>query len=183
MLLQSFDSVLDECLPPLQRGESVEPASTAIRVTPTACGRCLRWPTRSARRRSRRPGRGRRRPPGNASASAPTDLRATEPRPVRVNVTYGAWLRPIAITAAVLAALFGRYRRDRARRAEQPAGQPALSREARHRRGPPPPRLRRLAQGRDPHRAVRRAHGRDPDDDPAGRSDPRQRSLRPAQPQ
>ena len=107
MLFQSFDSVLDDCIGALQRGESVESCldryprhadrlrplltlADKVRKTPQSPPRP--WPQATAWQRVRQ---------------RATDLRATEPRPVRVNVTYGAWLRPIAITVAVLAALFG----------------------------------------------------------------------------
>jgi hypothetical protein len=107
MLLQSFDSVLDECIAALQRGESVESClnryprhadrlrplltlADKVRKTPQSPPRP--WPQATAWQRVRQ---------------RAADLRSTEPRPVRVNVSYGAWLRPIAITVAVLAALFG----------------------------------------------------------------------------
>jgi Domain of unknown function (DUF5667)/Domain of unknown function (DUF5666) len=107
MLFQNFDSVLDECIAALQRGESVESCldryprhadrlrplltlADKVRKTPQLPPRP--WPQATAWQRVRQ---------------RAADLRSSEPRPVRVNVPYGAWLRPVAITVAVVAALFG----------------------------------------------------------------------------
>jgi len=106
MQFRSFNSILDECLASIQQGETVDdclaryPAhadrlepllslADKVRNTPAALPRP--WPQAAAWQRVRQ---------------RATDLRS-EPRSVRLNLDYGAWLRPVAITVAVLLALFG----------------------------------------------------------------------------
>jgi len=107
MRIQSFDSVLDDCVAALQRGESVQSClsryprhadrlrpllllANKVHKTPQAPPRP--WPQATAWHRVRQ---------------RAADLRSPRPRAVRLNVSYASWLRPIAITFAVVAALFG----------------------------------------------------------------------------
>jgi hypothetical protein len=106
MKFRSFNSILDECLAAIQQGETVDeclaryPAQAErlepllilvdkVRSTPPAQPRP--WPQAAAWQRVHQ---------------RATDLRA-EPRSVQLNLDYGAWLRPVAITLALLLALFG----------------------------------------------------------------------------
>ena len=106
MEFRSFNSILDECIAALQQGESLDdclaryPAhaerlepllilADKVRNTPPALPRP--WPQAAAWQRIRQ---------------RATDLR-TEPQPVPLSFDYGAWLRPVAITVALLLALFG----------------------------------------------------------------------------
>jgi hypothetical protein len=106
MKFRNFNSILDECLAAIQQGETVDECLARypeqaerlepllilvdkVRSTPPAQPRP--WPQAAAWQRIRQ---------------RATDLRA-EPRSVQLNLDYGAWLRPVAITLAVLLALFG----------------------------------------------------------------------------
>jgi len=106
MQFRSFNSILDECLAAIQQGatleecmvrypahaERLEPLLTLanrVRSTPPALPRP--WPQAAAWQRVRQ---------------RATDLRA-EPRSVQLSLDYSAWLRPVAITVALLLALFG----------------------------------------------------------------------------
>jgi len=106
MLFRSFNTILDECLAAIQHGDTVDdclaryPADAdrleplliladKVRQTPPALPRP--WPQAAAWQRVRQ---------------RATDLH-TEPRGVQLSLDYGAWLRPVAITVALLLALFG----------------------------------------------------------------------------
>ena len=106
MEFRSFNSVLDECIAALQQGDTVDDClakypshadrlepllilADKVRNTPPALPRP--WPQAAAWQRVRQ---------------RATDLRSS-PQPVQLSFDYGAWLRPVAITLAVLLALFG----------------------------------------------------------------------------
>src|SRR5437867_1173831 len=106
MRFRSFNSVLDECIAALQQGDTVDDClakypshadrlepllilADKVRNTPPALPRP--WPQAAAWQRVRQ---------------RATDLRSS-PQPVQLSFDYGAWLRPVAITLAVLLALFG----------------------------------------------------------------------------
>ncbi|HEV8573845.1 MAG TPA: DUF5666 domain-containing protein [Dehalococcoidia bacterium] len=106
MALRTFNFILDECLLALKQGESVETClarypnhagrlrpllllAETVRNTPIAAPRP--WPQSTAWHRVRQ---------------RAAELRTPRRRP-KLNLTFGAWMRPIVITVAVLAALFG----------------------------------------------------------------------------
>ena len=103
-LPRSFHSILDDCIAAIRRGESVEAClsrypryadrlrpllqlADKVRKTPVAPPRP--WPQATAWNRVRQ---------------RAADLRSPR-RGVRLKVSYGAWLRPVAVTMAVLIAL------------------------------------------------------------------------------
>jgi hypothetical protein len=105
MWYRGFDSILDECLAAVQRGDSIEAClsrypshadrlepllqlADKVRKSPTAPPRP--WPQANAWQRVRQRAQ---------------ELR-TERRPVEISMEYGLWVRPVAIIAAVLLALF-----------------------------------------------------------------------------
>ena len=107
MLIQSFDSVLDDCIAALQRGESVE---SCLARYPRHADRLRPLLLLAEKVRKTPPAPPR--PWAQASAWAhvrqrAVDLHSPRPRAVRLSVSYTSWLRPIAITVAVIAALFG----------------------------------------------------------------------------
>jgi hypothetical protein len=106
MPLRTFDSILDECLVAMQRGDSLDTCldrypyhadrlrpllslADNVRRTPPSLPRP--WPQANAWQRVRQ---------------RADDLRTPQPG-VRLQLPIMAWLRPVAITAAVLAAFFG----------------------------------------------------------------------------
>jgi len=103
-LPRSFHSILDDCIAAIRRGETVDAClsryprhadrlrpllqlADKVRKTPIAPPRP--WPQATAWNRVRQ---------------RAADLRSPR-RGVRVRVSYGAWLRPVAVTMAVLIAL------------------------------------------------------------------------------
>src|SRR5437867_9586011 len=106
MRFRSFNSILDECLAAIQQGETVD---ECLARYPVHAERLERLLTLADKVRSTPPALPR--PWRQAAAwqrvhQRATDLRA-EPKGVQFNLDYGAWLRPVAITLAVLLALFG----------------------------------------------------------------------------
>ena len=108
MRLRGFNSILDECLAALQQGEAVDAClsryprqadrlrpllvlADKVRKTPPALPRP--WPQATAWQRVRQ---------------RAVDLRSPR-RGIQLNLSYGAWLRPVAITLAVLVALFSAF--------------------------------------------------------------------------
>jgi len=106
MEFRTFNSILDDCIAALQQGATIDdclaryPAhadrlepllalTDKVRRTPLAPPRP--WPQATAWQRVRQ---------------RATDLRSS-PQPVHLSFGYGAWLRPVAITVALLLALFG----------------------------------------------------------------------------
>ena len=106
MALRTFDSILDECLLSMQHGDSLDACldrypSHADRLRPllALADKVRRTPPSIPR------------PGPQATAwqrvkQRADDLRAPSPG-VRLQLPLAAWLRPVAITAAVLAAFFG----------------------------------------------------------------------------
>ncbi len=105
MRLQSFHSILDDCLAGIQQGETLDSClsrypreadrlrplltlAERVRKTPPALPRP--WPQAAAWQRVRQ---------------RTAELRSPR-RGVHLSISYGAWLRPVAITFAVLLALF-----------------------------------------------------------------------------
>lgn len=105
MRLRSFHSILDECLAAIQQGEALDSCllrypreadrlrplltlAERVRKTPPTLPRP--WPQARAWQRVRQ---------------RAADLRSPR-RGVHLSVNYGAWLRPVAVTLAVLLALF-----------------------------------------------------------------------------
>ena len=106
MVLRTFDSILDECLLSMQHGDSLDACldrypSHADRLRPL-----LALADKVGRTPPNLP-----RPWQQATAWHRVKQRADElrapPPGVRVQLPFAAWLRPVAITAAVLAAFFG----------------------------------------------------------------------------
>lgn len=105
MRLRGFNSILDECLAALQQGETVDAClaryprhadrlrpllllAEKVRKTPPSLPRP--WPQAAAWQRVRQ---------------RAVELRSPQ-RGFQFNVSYGAWLRPVGITIAILVALF-----------------------------------------------------------------------------
>jgi len=107
MALRTFDSILDQCLLSMQHGDSLDACldrypSHADRLRPllALADKVRRTPPNLPR------------PWQQATAwhrvkQRADELRAPPPPGVRVQLPFAAWLRPVAITAAVLAAFFG----------------------------------------------------------------------------
>jgi hypothetical protein len=106
MVLHTFDSILDECLLAMQHGDSLDSCldrypshadrlrpllslADKVRRTPPSVPRP--WPQATAWQRVKQ---------------RADDLRAPQTGP-QLRLPLAAWLRPVAITAAVLAAFFG----------------------------------------------------------------------------
>jgi hypothetical protein len=106
MALQTFNSVLDDCIAAIQRGESVQAClkryprhadrlrplltlADRVRQTPVAAARP--WPQATAWQRVRR---------------RAAELRSPRRRVRVAHVNYGAWLRPVAVTLAIVVAVF-----------------------------------------------------------------------------